>query len=306
MDKDWLPPGKDCCVCFSIDDIHPARSTDYYEAGGDMGKGALGNVEWLLSRHPGLKVTLFTTANWREISAKPTRKLLAKVPYIRDRVYLARRWPRDTMRLDRHPEFVRYLNSLTRTEIGYHGLNHCHKGSSIPVEFQDEGEESIYRDLTEMESIFSKAGLKAYKGMCPPGWNAPPPLLRAMKRRGFRYVASARDLKTPITPDAVTDMSGIKDVSLVYPPTIEGGLVHISSNFQATSPMERARSILEVGGLLKVKAHIVKLAFGRMSLDGIDQVYTNYLDMVFHVIEEEYGDRVWWATMGEVADRILG
>ena len=34
LDLEWLPPGKDCAVVFSIDDIHPARSTDYYEAGG--------------------------------------------------------------------------------------------------------------------------------------------------------------------------------------------------------------------------------------------------------------------------------
>jgi hypothetical protein len=281
------------------------KRQDYYEAGGDIGKGALGNVEWLLSRHPELKVTLFTTANWREISAKPTRKILASIPFLRDRMYLARRWPRDRMRLDRHPEFVRYLNALKRTEIGYHGLYHCHKGPRIPVEFQDEDEASILDDLKEMERIFEAAGLRAYKGLCPPGWNAPPPLLSALEKRGFRYVASARDLNTPISRHAKTRMSGIEGMPLIHPKVIGKGLVHFSSNFQATSPMDRARDILDLGGLLKVKAHIVKLAFGRMSLDGIDQVYSNYLDMVFHNIEEEYGDRVWWASMGEVTDRVL-
>ena len=144
---DWLPPGKECAVCFSIDDVHPATSNDYYEAGGDLGEGALGNVDFLLSRHDKLRVTLFVTANWREISAYPTRKVLAKIPYVKDRIYLAKRWPKDRMRLDKHPDFVNYLNSLKRVEIGYHGLNHCHKGERIPVEFQDETAEEISKDV---------------------------------------------------------------------------------------------------------------------------------------------------------------
>ena len=32
----WLPPGRSAAVCLSIDDIHPGRSGDHYEAGGDL------------------------------------------------------------------------------------------------------------------------------------------------------------------------------------------------------------------------------------------------------------------------------
>src|SRR4051794_845169 len=104
--EELLPPGRRAAICFSIDDIHPGKSTDAYEAGGDLGKGALGHVEWLLSRHPKAKVTLFATPDWRQVSPHITRPLLAKVPYFRDRVYLSRVLPRGTMRLTRHPEFV--------------------------------------------------------------------------------------------------------------------------------------------------------------------------------------------------------
>jgi hypothetical protein len=135
----WLPPGKTCAVCFSIDDVHPGKSTDCYEAGGDLGKGALGHVEWLLERHPRLRVTLFTTPDWREMSPMPTRKLLARVPYVRDRVYLMKVRRRGEMRLDRHPEFVAYLRGLPRTEIGVHGLHHIHPGRTVFVEFQNQG-----------------------------------------------------------------------------------------------------------------------------------------------------------------------
>src|SRR5271165_4616845 len=95
----WLPPGKRGAVCFSIDDIHPGTSSGPYEAGGDLGRGALGHVEWLLERHPQLRVTLFTTPDWREISPWPTRTILARMPFLRDRVYLTRVRRRGEMRL---------------------------------------------------------------------------------------------------------------------------------------------------------------------------------------------------------------
>src|SRR5947208_2559976 len=90
---DWLPDEKKAAVCLTIDDIHPSKSTDLYEAGGDLGNGVLGRLEWLLKRHPKLKVTLFTTADWAETVPFPTRKLLARIPYLRDRFYLAQRHP---------------------------------------------------------------------------------------------------------------------------------------------------------------------------------------------------------------------
>src|SRR5258708_37062324 len=105
MTQNWLPPGKRAAVCFSIDDLHPAKASDGYDAGGDLGAGALGHLEWLLERHPPLHITLFVTADWREISPVVTRQVIAAVPYLRDRVYLAKHWRKGTMRLDRHPEF---------------------------------------------------------------------------------------------------------------------------------------------------------------------------------------------------------
>src|SRR5206468_3686930 len=120
----WLPRGKRAAVCFSIDDVHPGKKTDYYEAGGDLDRGQLGHLSWLLERHPQLRATLFTTADWREISPVPTRKLLAQIPYLRDYFYLAKILRAGAMRLSRHTEFVQYLKQLPRVEIALHGLNH--------------------------------------------------------------------------------------------------------------------------------------------------------------------------------------
>ena len=301
----WLLPGKKAAVCFSIDDIHPGRSTDAYEAGGDLSKGALGRVEWLLDRHPKLRVTLFVTADWREISPYPTRKLLAAIPHLRDRLYLARRLPKGTMRLDRHPAFVAYLRALPRTEIGFHGLYHCHRGLRIPIEFQSGSPAELKAALEEMTRIFKLAGLPAISGLCPPGWEAPPALLDAMVEIGIGFVASARDVLTPISPGVKAQMSGMNGVPLLHPQLIHGlRVLHIPANFHATSPIDRAYAILGCRGLLSIKAHIFKKAFGHVSYDGLDELYTNYLDVVLSELETRYGDSLWWTSMGEIATHV--
>jgi len=306
LPRDWLPPGKRAAVCFTIDDVHPAKSSDCYEAGGDLGDGALGNLERLLDKHPALKVTLFLTADWREKSPVPTRRLMSRIPWLRDRVYLADRWPAGTMRLDRHPQFVAYLKSLPRTDIAVHGLEHCHRGLRIPVEFQDESYEEIHGKLREIVAVFESTGIDYSPGMCPPGWNAPPALLDALADLGMTFVASARDIFTPISVDAVANMSGMRGVSLIHPQRIYNGrLLHIPANFHATSVIERAKDIIESGGLLSIKAHIVKNAMGHIAFDGLDEVYGNYLDLLLGRLAETYGDGLWWTSMNEIANRVI-
>lgn len=304
--RNWLPEGKQAAVCFTIDDIHPGTSQDAYEAGGDLDKGALRHVLWLLERHPDLHVTLFTTADWREISALPTRKLLARIPWLRERVYLAKTLPPGTMRLDRHPAFVQFLKDMPRTEIALHGLHHIHRGPLIPVEFQDQTAEECTAMLREAIAIFDAAGLPYARGMNPPGWNLPDGLADAMVNAGLHFVCSARDIFTPVTRDATTNMSGIKGVSLIYPERIHNGqLLHMTANFQATSPIDRALAIIEQGGLLNIKAHIVKSALGHVALDGIDALYGNYLDVLFTHLEDRFGDALWWTSVGAIADRVM-
>lgn len=302
----WKPPGKKAAVCFTIDDIHPAKSTDFYEAGGDLEKGALGLVKWLLDRHPQLKVTLFTTADWREISPVPTRKLLASIPGVRDKFFLAKRWRKGTMNLERHPEFVEFLNGMERAEIGFHGLYHVHKGLKIPVEFQDQSEEEFRVILDEMVRIFHASGLNHVKGICPPGWNAPDPLLDQLIEHDFDFVASARDIFSEISREAKTNMSGVKGAPLIYPARIKNDkIIHFPTNFQANSKIERARQIIDNSGLLSIKAHIVKSVFGYIAIDGVDELYMNYLDVLLTNLENEYGDDLWWTSMGEMSEYIM-
>ena len=302
--RDWLPAGKQAAVCFTIDDVHPGRSRDNYDGGGDLDAGALGLVRQLLERHPNLHVTLFTTADWREISPMPSR-ILSRIPVLRDRMYLARVLATGSRRIDRHPEFVSYLRSLQRTEIGLHGLHHIHTGMRLHVEFQDEPVEVHRETLRRMLEIFDASSLPYVRGMCPPGWNAPPTLLTAMDDLGLEFVASARDIRTAITRDATANMSGLRGPSLIYPSSIAATkLIHFSTNFQATSQWERAAAIIEAGGLLAIKAHIIKDALGHVAVDGIDAVYCNFLDLLFERLHREFGDALWWTTMGRISKNV--
>lgn len=307
MDERWLPPGKTAAVCFSIDDIHPGTSDDPYEAGGDLARGALGHVTWLIDRHPQLKVTLFTTADWRAIRPFSRFPKLARIPGLRQLGHRSRIRSKGTMALHRHPQFVDFLRSQPGFEVALHGLHHVNAVSWTPVEFQDQSREECRRMLEEAIGIFEQARLPFALGMTPPGWNAPAPLLDAMADVGLKFVASARDVLSPVERSAKANMSGLKGVGLYAPELIAGGrLVHIPANFQATSPLERAIAIVEAGGLLSIKGHIIKTCFGHVALDGIDPLYRNYLDALFTNLKGRFGDRLWWTSMGEIAGRMMG
>jgi hypothetical protein len=294
--------GKTAAVCFSVDDVHPATSADHYEAGGDLDTGALGNLARLLDRHPYLKLTLFVTPDWREISPFPIRRWLARLPVVRDHAYLAPVLPEGTMRLDRHARFTAYLGQLPRTELAMHGLHHVHRGRAITIEFQEQNRQQCLSMLQKSLAIFAAAGFKTPEGLQPPGWNLPPSLAQAAMEVGLSYVASARDVLSPIAVDATTDMSGLRGVPLIQPCRIvDGAVVHLPTNFQATSAIDRARAIVDQHGLLSIKGHIIKRIFDYVALDGIDQLYCNYLDLLFTELHRRYGERLWWATMAEVA-----
>lgn len=302
--KGWLPDGKIGAVCFSIDDVHPGTSQDPYEAGGDLTFGALGRMVELQRLHPQLKLTLCVTPDWRLKSLVPDTLVLRRIPWLKTRVHWTRRHPAGHFRLDRHPQLVRYLNTLERSEVVLHGLTHSHPGPHFAVEFQDQSVRQCIRTVERGMEIFGAAGVRFVRGYVPPAWNAPAALIAALGRLGFEFLCSARDLQTDVTREAVTAMSGLTGVSLLYPQLVgDHRLVHLSCNFQATSPLDRALAILHLGGVLHIKAHIFKSGGGHVMLDGLDDTYCGYLDRVFAEINKHFGDRIWWPHLSEVAGR---
>lgn len=209
------------------------------------------------------------------------------------------------MRLGRHPGFVSFLRNLPRTEIGLHGLDHVGVAAPWHIEFLGRGLIETKERIAEMLSIFQEAGLPHANGMTPPGWFMGTELAQALIESGIHFAASARDIITPITRDGVAWMSGLRGASLIYPQWICGRrLLHFCTNFQATSQSQRANEIVEAGGLLAIKAHIVKRAGSYVALDGLDEAYCSYLDRLFEQLES-YGDGIWWTSMGEIAARCV-
>jgi len=295
----WYHTAKTAAVVLSVDDIFPGTSQSAYEAGGDLESGALGHLSWLLERHPLLQMTLFVTPDWRQVSPVAHR-FWRHVPWLRKQLYLADVLPKGTMDLRYHPEFVAFLNAMPRTEIALHGLHHIHPGESVSIEFQSQDRETCVEMLGEAVHIFEESGLHWTRGLQPPGWNCPPALQEACRDVGIEWVTSARDIITPVSKHAKTAMSGLCGVSMIFPERIAPNLVHIGTNFQATSPPERAFQILDAGGVLSIKAHISKALPGHTHLDGVDQLYMNYLDRLFDDIEQRYGDAIDWTTMGQL------
>lgn len=302
--NNWKPKTKKAAVCFTIDDIFPGKSSDLYEAGGDLEKGVFKHLLWLTERHPQLKTTLFTTADWRETHPFPQRKLLAKIPRLRDQFYLSKVLKKGTMSLVNHPEFVSFLNQNKQFEIAFHGLHHVHKGLKIPVEFQHQTQNEFDVIITEMMRIFEQSKIEHVKGICPPGWNAPEQLINILINKDFNFLASSRDVFTEISKDAKCNMSGLKGTSLIYPEYTSSKLIHFPSNFQPNNNIDRAHAIIENQGVLAIKGHMIKRVANYVALDGIDAAYMNYLDVLFSTLEDQYGDDIWWTTMGEISNFI--
>jgi hypothetical protein len=293
-------PGKSAAVVMSVDDIFPSTSQSAYEAGGDLERGALGRLLWLLERHPQLQLTLFVTPDWRRISPVAHR-FWRHMPWLRDRVYLASVLPKGTMDIRNHPEFVAFLNWMPRTEIALHGLHHINLGHSVSVEFQHKDRAACAGMLAEAIRIFDESGLRYVRGLQPPGWTCGLALQQACLDVGIEWVTSARDIRTPVSKDAKTAMSGVSGVSMLFPERIAPNLLHVSTNFQATSTPERAFDILAAGGILSIKPHITKNVPGHVHLDGVDDLYMNYLDRLFCDIEQRFGDAIDWTTFSRLA-----
>lgn len=298
---DWLPAGKSCAILLSVDDVHPSGSDNGVEAGGDLGDGMLGHLATLGTIHPELRVSLSVTPDWRARTPHPIRPWLPRTGWLANRFYHAPRWPSGTFRLDRHPAFVRHVSSLRGIEIVTHGLHHIRKGLPMPTEFAHASERASLAALRQANRIMRKAGLHPANGHVAPGWEAPAPFRRAMRRLGMTFIASARDIVTPIAADALTGMSGLHGQPLIYPGMTEESLVHIPANFQATSDLERALRILAAGGLLSIKAHAIKRIGNYEALDGLDERYAAYLDRILSACREQFGDAIWWASMGDIA-----
>ena len=300
----WLAPGKQAAVCFSIDDVHPTAA-DGQHPDGATSHQVLDRLDGLLTRHPQLRVTLFTTPDWRSRGVHRERRGVASLPLLNRLVYATRPHARGTLRLDRHHAVSRRLASMARTEVALHGLHHVRRGLRPNEECTGLPRRRASRLIAEGQDIMARAGVPLAPGFAPPAWEAPVGLLEGMRDCGLRFIASARDLDTPVTPTAIANGNGLRGVALCAPAYLERWrLVHLPTNFQATSSTARALAIIEQGGLLSVKAHFLERLGSYVALDGLSEAYTAQLDALFSTLDRRYGAALWWPSMSELSERV--
>lgn len=203
------------------------------------------------------------------------------------------------MSLEHHREFCDWLGALKNVDIAWHGLHHVHKGLKIGQEFQGESHTENLQKLVRIREIFATAGLNYTNGLCPPVWNAFSQLVSALDAIGNEYLASSRDIFSPVAKGAECKMSGIQGTPLIHACKI-GKQGHIPTNFQATNTPDRAIDILNLGGILSIKAHVVKSAFGYVAQDALDPIYCNYLNLLFEKLKHRFGERLWWTSMDQI------
>jgi len=278
-------------IVLTVDDVHPTP----------LAEPAFEQLRWLQDRHPRLRVTLFTTADWRSVAPFPDDRIASKIPLLRDRVWNVSVLARGTYRVDRHERFCATLRAWPRAEVAAHGLHHVRRGRKPIVEFEGRSQRECRALLEESFAILENARLPLVRGLCPPGWSAPQTLIDAMNAMQMRFLASARDLNTPITNDATTNGSGLRGVSLIHPQKLGTSLVHITTNFQAGSTLERATAILDHGGVLAIKAHLLAGVGAYRAMDGLTSEYCGFLDGILSSLEDRYGDALQWTSMGELA-----
>lgn len=307
LSRNWLPPGKQAAIIFSIDDIHPAGWDAHYEAGGGLEHGVLGRTDRLLKRHPKLQALLMVTpdSRLRAPYANPWQQLARYIPGLNQCMHAARVHKAGTYRIDHHPEFVDYVRMQPRMSVAMHGYQHVSGGSRYALEFENLDDEQCLQRIEAGKAIFDASQLNISKGFASPASALRGPLIRALQKAEFEYIFSARDLHTPITERSKTLGSGLRGAALIHPQRIENtDIIHFPTNFQATSSADRAFSILDAGGLLSVKAHAFKYAFKHIQADGLDGLYGNFLDLLFSRLEDRYGDGLWWTSPAAIAARI--
>lgn len=275
----------------NLDDIHPESSAQSTDCGGDMDAGVFGLLRQLWRRFPGVKVTLFVTPDWIDRRQPLWSRLRGRN---------TRTWPPGTFRLDRHPEWCRWLSALPNTEIAMHGLHHFSETGFHSQEFTHLGYEESLRRLREAEEIFRRSGLRHSRGFRPPGWGISPGLVRALREMGLDYVALTGDVASPIAPGARGSETGIPGLSLLGPDRWEG-LVNLPQNWDiARSTVERGLDIARAGGLISAKGHIASRYDGESIDNGLTpRTLRRLLDLLEAL--EEFDVR--FVTLEEAARR---
>ncbi len=259
----------------NIDDIHPEGSREYGDCGGDMDEGVFRYLNLLVDEFPKLKITLFTTPDWRYKSSPG--KIRRRFDFLFGSG--VKLWEEERFLLTNYPEWCKWLRAKTRSgnfEVGVHGLYHYQKDYPYSAEFANLSFDECVSRIKRAEGIFREAGIPFVKVFRAPGWGMNEELFKALSKLGYAVAGSA-DHITPISKNAVCNETGIR-TSIIRPQKIaEYGITNIPQNWDPTrNSFERLEELRGIGALISAKVHICEWYGKERISNGLNKtVYEN-------------------------------
>lgn len=189
-------------------------------------------------------------------------------------------------------------NKFNKTEIANHGLHHhqndikyCYTSS----EFLVKNSEQSYSILTNAKEMMLASGIHC-SGTRPPAYELgrKKSFISAARRAGFAYVAAS----TPVYGLNLFK----KRVSNIYPDYYDN-ILNLPGNLSLHQPLEElkpeAERIINLRGIITLRGHYV---YGTERLaNGISSDTMNKLVKTSLFIKKKYKDKVWFATLSEIA-----
>lgn len=296
-----------------IDDIHPECSENGCDCGGDLEEGALRLLVNLLESHPQIKVTLFITPDWifkpQRLGIRFIQRHISRGGLF-DRILterLQRTWSHGQFRIDdkRYEgwrAFLKGMASSGKFNLAFHGLHHFQSYVRYPCEFLHADSDKCRLKLRTAKELFDKTGLPYTMGFAPPGWGVTENLIDALVKENFNYIAGCADAESPVSPKTLCNGAGIKGVPLYFPSIIKGKLMNIPRNWDLEgSSIERAKQIIEIGGLIGVHGHIADNYHGNKIGNGVTPENVKHLDELICFLEQNYPNKIWFTTFNDLA-----
>ncbi|MCG2825360.1 MAG: DUF2334 domain-containing protein [Thermoplasmatales archaeon] len=197
----------------------------------------------------------------------------------------------------KYEKWVQWVKSQKNIEIACHGLYHYQedlKYTYPSAEFIWKGESECYETLIKAKNLLESVGIEVY-GMRPPAW-APGKnfaLINAISKLFFYGACS--------TPTRGLNLQ-TKRVSNIYPQFYKN-MLNIPSNLSIDEdPRNMVKvidGIIKYNGLISLRGHYL---YGTKYIkNGIDEENLNHIGEILDYLNEEYPNKIWYATLYDVA-----